>query len=136
MREITDLAGVRVIVFLLDRVDEVSALVEREFDVRERTDVSEGTGYRGVHYLVTFSAKRNVLPEYRRFANRVTEIQVRTVLQHAWAEVEHGIAYKPKVPASAAVRGQLVDLAGALSLADRGLQAVSFQTGEQESEIS
>jgi ppGpp synthetase/RelA/SpoT-type nucleotidyltranferase len=126
--DITDLAGVRVIVFLPDRIDEVGALVEREFDVRERTEVSPGTGYRGVHYLVTFSAKRNGLPEYRRFANRVTEIQVRTVLQHAWSEVEHGIAYKPKAPISDAIRRQLQELAGALSVADRGLQSVASET--------
>jgi ppGpp synthetase/RelA/SpoT-type nucleotidyltranferase len=126
--DITDLAGVRVIVFLLDRVDEVGALVEREFDLVEREVVTQESGYRGVHLLVKFSEKRNALPEYRRFAGRVTEIQVRTVLQHAWAEVEHGIVYKSKLDAPDAVRENLADLAGALKVADRGLQDVSAQT--------
>jgi ppGpp synthetase/RelA/SpoT-type nucleotidyltranferase len=124
LHDITDLAGVRIIVFLIDRVQEVGALIEREFDVREREVVTGATGYRGVHYLVAFSNPRTTLPEYRRFAGRVTEIQVRTVLQHAWAEVEHGIAYKPSGLVSDAVRGQLQDLTGTLSLADRALQSV------------
>src|SRR5262245_63295938 len=54
LKDITDLAGVRVIVFLRDRVDEVSALVEREFEVLDRELVAEASGYRGVHYLVEF----------------------------------------------------------------------------------
>lgn len=122
---ITDLSGVRVIVFLHNKIDEVSALIKREFDVIEEELVAEASGYRGIHFLVTFSDKRTPLPEYRRFTGHVTEIQVRTVLQHAWAEVEHGIVYKAKVPVPTQVRERLVDLAGALRVADRELQGVS-----------
>jgi ppGpp synthetase/RelA/SpoT-type nucleotidyltranferase len=51
-------------------------------------------GYQSVHYLVQFSPERCALPEYQRFQGRIAEIQVRTVLQHGWAEIEHDIQYK------------------------------------------
>lgn len=126
--EITDLAGVRVIVFLRDHLDEVSNLVEREFVVLDREEVEQDSGYRGLHLLVRFKPNRLVLPEYRRYKDRTAEIQIRTVLQHAWSEIEHGIAYKPPAPVPDAIRTQLRELAGALGTADRGLQAVASQT--------
>ncbi len=132
LKEITDLAGVRIIVFLSDQVEEVSTLVEREFDVREREEVQQESGYRGLHLIVTFDSGRFVLPEYRRYRNRTTEIQIRTVLQHAWAEIEHGTVYKTKAPASDAVRLKLRDLAGALATADDGLQSVVSQAEREQ----
>jgi ppGpp synthetase/RelA/SpoT-type nucleotidyltranferase len=137
LADITDLAGVRVIVFLESDVAEVSKLVARVFDVREEFEVDAESGYRGFHLIVALRENRRELLEYQRFAERVAEIQVRTVLQHAWAEIEHGIGYKPKVPIPDAIRRQLRDLSGSLATSDRGLQDVARQvereqlTGEQ-----
>ena len=98
--QITDLAGARVITFLLDAVDQVNEIIEKEFEIVEKSTRSglmeegEKLGYQSVHFLVKFSDARCDLPEYARFKDLVTEIQVRTILQHAWAEIEHDIQYK------------------------------------------
>jgi ppGpp synthetase/RelA/SpoT-type nucleotidyltranferase len=51
-------------------------------------------GYQSTHYLVKYLNTRTMMPEYTRFRNLIAEIQVRTILQHAWAEIEHDIQYK------------------------------------------
>jgi putative GTP pyrophosphokinase len=131
VQNITDLAGVRVITFLLNVVDRVNALVEREFTVLEKINKSgllqeeEKLGYQSVHYLVRFDAVRCGLPEYARFAGMTTEIQVRTIVQHAWAEIEHDIQYKAVEAIPASIRRRFTALAGLLEIADREFQAIS-----------
>ncbi len=100
IEEIKDLAGVRIVAFFPSALDEIDKVIAQEFEILERSDkgerlIVEGQfGYNSVHYLVSFSKSRAALPEYERFSQSVWEIQVRTVLQHAWAEIEHDIQYK------------------------------------------
>ena len=136
VRDITDLAGVRVIVYLLDQLDQVNALIYREFDVLEKglpRGVLGGGGYQSTHYLVKFKAPRSELPEYERFCNLTVEVQVRTVLQHGWAEIEHGIVYKPEVPVGKEIRTRLLEIAGALRMADREFQRVDSDSKKESS---
>ena len=136
MEDITDLAGVRVITFLLSAVPKVNAVVEQQFDVLEKSDKTglleeeQKLGYQSVHYLVRFSASRLGLPEYRNFRGLITEIQVRTILQHAWAEIEHDIQYKAVETIPRSIRNRFTQLAGALAIADREFQAVSDEDEE------
>ena len=47
----------------------------------------ERFGYQSVHYLVSLNKVRTSLPEYQRFTDAIVEVQVKTILQHAWAEI-------------------------------------------------
>jgi putative GTP pyrophosphokinase len=100
LKEITDLAGVRVITHFPSTVVDIDRLLIDEFDILERSDkgieliADEKFGYQSIHYLVRIKPERTRLAEYERFEQAVTEIQVRTILQHAWAEIEHDIQYK------------------------------------------
>jgi len=47
------------------------------------------------NWVVTLSEARCALPEYRRFGGLRCEIQVQTILDHAWAEMAHDTIYKP-----------------------------------------
>lgn len=131
LREITDLAGVRVITFLLDAAERVCAIVEREFTILEKINRPSlaqeevKLGYQSIHYLMQFSQRRTTLPEYARFAGIITEVQVRTILQHAWAEIEHDIQYKAVEAIPTAIRKRFMALAGLLEIADREFQAIS-----------
>jgi hypothetical protein len=64
------------------------------------------------------------LPEYAPFAQTVTEIQVRTILQHAWAEIEHDIQYKSASVIPTELRRRFMALAGMLEIADREFQSI------------
>jgi len=71
------------------------------------------------------SSERVNLPEYDRFEGLCCEIQVRSLLQHAWAEIEHDRGYKftGKLPEEIERRFHLV--AGTLELMDHEFRALS-----------
>jgi len=130
LEAITDMAGVRVVTFLPAGVEQVGTAVEAQFEIVEQEDKSDRLslearfGYSSVHYLVRLKDNRTSLLEYRRFAGLVGEIQVRTILQHAWAEIEHDIEYKGADSVAGSVRRRFMAVAGMLEIADREFQAI------------
>ena len=136
LRDITDLAGVRIITFFPRTVDAVGACIREEFDVLEHTDLSrtllqeERFGYQSEHFLVRLSGKRAGLPEYKSHRGLVAEVQVRTILQHAWAEIEHDIQYKSSITIPNTIRRRFMALAGVLEIADREFQAIQDEDKE------
>ncbi|MCW5834157.1 MAG: hypothetical protein KIS78_17295 [Labilithrix sp.] len=119
---ITDLIGIRVIMYFEDAVDRVGGLVESRLPVdfvhssdKRRREPTE-FGYRSLHYVCRVGGD---LPASARF-----EIQVRTVLEHAWAEIEHDLGYKATEAVPAGVRRRLNRLAGLLELADQEFCAI------------
>ncbi len=130
LRDITDLAGVRVITYFLSTEEQVDALITGQFDVVERTDRSailieeDKLGYSSIHFLVRLKRDRLALPEYRRFDGLIAEIQLRTILQHAWAEIEHDIRYKATVALPKEISRRFVTLAGLLEIGDREFQSI------------
>ncbi|MFI1570828.1 GTP pyrophosphokinase family protein [Streptomyces anulatus] len=122
---LTDLLGVRVITYFDDEVDLISELVEREFEVDEDNSVDKRAlldpdrfGYLSRHYILSLDPRRQSLIEYRKYAGLGFELQVRSLLQHAWAEIEHDLGYKSKSSLPVATRRQFYRLAGLLELAD------------------
>ncbi len=136
MNEITDQAGVRVITFFPKTIDEVDKVVSAEFWVRDKSDkadtlkLEERFGYRSVHYLVSLKSDRTSLPEYAQYKDLIAEIQVRTVLQDAWAEIEHDIQYKSSETIPPSIRRRFMSLAGLLEIADREFQAIQDDDNE------
>jgi ppGpp synthetase/RelA/SpoT-type nucleotidyltranferase len=130
LSDITDLAGVRVITFFPITLDLVDKIIRSEFDVIEMSDKAlllikeEKFGYSSIHYLVRLEKNRTALLEYNRFENLIGEIQVRTILQHAWAEIEHDIQYRFIDTIPSDIRRRFMSLAGMLEIADREFQAI------------
>jgi putative GTP pyrophosphokinase len=137
LTEITDLAGVRIITYFPGTQLRVDELLREEFEIVESSDKGqvlleeERFGYQSVHYLAKLRPNRSVLPEYERFSNAVTEIQLRTILQHAWAEIEHDIQYKAASVIPADIRRRFMALAGVLEIADREFQTIQDMDEER-----
>jgi hypothetical protein len=55
-------------------------------------------GYSSRHLLVGLDQGRAAQPANARLRGRIAQVQIRTVLQHAWAEFEHDIRYKGTIP--------------------------------------
>jgi putative GTP pyrophosphokinase len=133
LNQITDMAGVRVITFFPSTVHDVCGCIEEEFDVIEKVDhiavaqKQEKLGYQSIHYLARFKPNRTKLSEYKRFDGLVAEIQVRTVMQHAWAEIEHDIRYKSTSAIPLEISRRFMTLAGLLEIADREFEAIQRQ---------
>jgi ppGpp synthetase/RelA/SpoT-type nucleotidyltranferase len=101
--EIKDLAGVRLIFYTNTDVDRFlsSRLIPENFEVHwDHTRVHHPTEenakqrYQGIHYTVSLNEARTALAEYARFKGLRCEIQIQTILIHAWAETAHDITYK------------------------------------------
>jgi ppGpp synthetase/RelA/SpoT-type nucleotidyltranferase len=136
LKQVTDLAGVRIITYFPETVKQIDKLLSDEFEVAERSDKGqelmeeERFGYQSIHYLVRVKAERAHLAEYDRFAKTVTEVQVRTILQDAWAEIEHDIQYKSSTAIPLEIRRRFMALAGLLEIADREFQAIQDEDRE------
>jgi putative GTP pyrophosphokinase len=130
LEDITDLAGVRVVAFYPSSIPTVCACIEEEFGIVERVDLrasmmaEDRFGYLSVHYIVRLTDKRTPLAEYGQYDGLRAEIQVRTILQHAWAEIEHGIQYKSTTTLPIEIHRRLLALAGLLEVADREFEGI------------
>jgi putative GTP pyrophosphokinase len=72
-----------------------------------------------MHHVVSLLFERCQLIEYRRFPSFKAEIQTRSILQHAWAEIEHDLGYKSRQEVPKLIRRKFSRLAGLLELVDQ-----------------
>jgi GTP pyrophosphokinase len=122
LNQITDQIGVRVITYVHSDVAAVAELLDDELTILDDRDMGQetaragGFGYASRHLLVTHEA-----PGGHR-----ASVQVRTVLQHAWAEFEHDIRYKGTVPEEYVpdLDRRFTLAAGLLELADREFSTI------------
>jgi predicted RNase H-like nuclease/ppGpp synthetase/RelA/SpoT-type nucleotidyltranferase len=104
LRDITDQVGVRVITYVHSDVAAVAELLGDQVVVRDDRDLgretaSEGRfGYASRHLLIELDPAREGQEAYALLRGRPVQVQIRTVLQHAWAEFEHDIRYKGTIP--------------------------------------
>ena len=123
---ITDQIGLRVITYLHSDVTAVADLLGDQLSVLDDRDMGQETasegrfGYASRHLLVAPGAARTA-PAYDSLRGRRAQVQVRTVLQHAWAEFEHAIRYKGTIPEEHVpdLDRRFTLAAGLLELADR-----------------
>jgi predicted RNase H-like nuclease/ppGpp synthetase/RelA/SpoT-type nucleotidyltranferase len=133
LEEITDQIGVRVITYLRSDVTAVADLLDDQLQVLDDRDMGQETarqgrfGYASRHLLVSVDPERGAAPEALR--GRRAQVQVRTVLQHAWAEFEHAIRYKGTIPEehAAELDRRFTLAAGLLELADREFSMIRDQ---------
>ncbi|EKA7361412.1 TPA: hypothetical protein NJ597_003262 [Vibrio parahaemolyticus] len=125
LNDITDLSGLRVIVYYQDDVERVAKLIEQEFDKVEcesrhqaENYDADSFGYLSLHYIVRLNQIRSMLPEWSGFSSIKSEIQIRTVLQHGWATISHAMQYKQERDVPKFLRRKLFRLAGLFELAD------------------
>lgn len=126
LQDVTDVVGVRIITLFEDEVDKVGQLMESEFEVDKTASVDrrkliepDRFGYISLHYVVTLPSSRAALAEYRRFAAVKAEIQVRSVLQHAWAEIYHDLGYKSREGIPRDYERRFARIASMLEVADQ-----------------
>ena len=120
LADITDIIGLRVITFYIDDVDKVASAVERLFEVdwdnsvdKRKIHEIDSFGYLSLHYICS-------MPDFPyRF-----EIQMRTILQHAWANMNHDTGYKSGVEVPREYLRNLSRLAGMLELVDEQFSSI------------
>ena len=135
LNDIRDLAGVRVVTYYHDEVQTAADLLRGEFEVDAahsldklaELDVDE-FGYRSLHLVCRLTASRRELIEWSKYQDMWVEIQVRSVLQHAWASISHKIDYKSASQAPNELRRGLFRLSALLELADEQFASLRDHT--------
>ena len=120
--DITDFAGVRVVCLYRDDIKKIAEIIGREFKIIEKVDKygemgTDRFGYGAVHYIVKLGRKSSGA-RYDDLKDRICEIQVRTVLQDAWAIIEHHLMYKQESDVPKVLQRKLNSLAGLFETAD------------------
>lgn len=125
LAEITDLCGIRIITYFSDDVDKIAELISQEFEVdiantvdKRKSEDPTKFGYVSLHYVISLKEDRSPKLLYDKFKDIKLEIQIRTVMQHAWAEIEHDLGYKSKEDIPDKYTRQFSILAGLIELAD------------------
>jgi len=120
--EITDIIGIRIICPFLEDIPAVEALIKGRFEVIEVEHKGESRnfrefGYESLHLLLRIPPKMRA--EWPSSGCSVAEVQIRTILQDAWAEVEHELVYKAEfTPFDEPMKRKLAAVNANLSLAD------------------
>ena len=144
MNQITDQLGVRVITYARDDVDAVADVLTEQVIVHDDRDwgrqtASEGRfGYASRHLMIGLDPARENHPDFAHLHGHAAQVQVRTVLQHAWAEFEHDIRYKGTVPAEHVgdFDRRFTLAAGLLELADREFSEIRERLRGATPEVS
>ena len=133
---LTDMMGVRMICAFLEDINFGLEQIKKMFDIKE-VEVKGADkkfsefGYESIHVLVKIP--NGCMPplegKYKDLKpisdELVCEIQIRTILQDAWAEVEHELIYKTEFnPFDIPLRRKLASINASLTLADITFQEI------------
>lgn len=140
---LTDMIGIRVICAFLEDLDIVEQQLVTYFNVKEieRKGAQQSFrefGYESVHVLIAIpedcKPKKELDPQLPDEV--VCEIQIRTILQDAWAEVEHELIYKSEFnPFDKPLRRKLASINASLTLADTIFQEIRDYQNRLQSEL-
>jgi len=124
LQEITDVVGIRIITYLESDVDKVAELIKNEFKIDNKNSIdkrqlkTDQFCYRSLHIVISLSDTRNALTEYKEYKDLKCEIQIRSILQHAWAEIEHDLGYKDEYSIPETSKRSFNRLSALLEIAD------------------
>jgi putative GTP pyrophosphokinase len=142
LSDFTDIVGIRITTYFQDDVDRISDIINREFIVDQANSIDKRKalepdrfGYMSLHLVVQYSDERIKLPEYEHIKGIKFEIQIRTILQHAWAEIEHDIGYKSDDEVPAILKRKFSRLSGLLELADEEFLAIKNKRLEYKTDL-
>jgi ppGpp synthetase/RelA/SpoT-type nucleotidyltranferase len=139
--EVTDLLAFRIVTYSEDVIAEVARVVENAFEVDFEHSVnklhhedSQRFGYRSLHYVCSLPQERG--SGLGTYASKIRfEVQIRTVLQHTWAEIEHDVGYKAAEQLPREFRRRFSQIASLLEVADREFAAIRTDLKNYETKL-
>lgn len=125
---VTDILGLRIVCPFLEDLGVIAELISSKFNVLEvenkgaHQSLSE-FGYQSVHLLLKIDPA--LFQEELPYTDVVCEVQLRTTLQDAWAEVEHELIYKSDISfPRESIQRKLAALSATLTLSDLIFQEI------------
>lgn len=139
LEEITDFSGVRIVYLYGSDRRELEQLVEDEFEIHEKVDkVSnqgvEKFGYGALHYIISLK-EQHAGARYDDLRGVLCEIQIRTILQDAWAIVAHHLSYKHEEDIPNELKRKLHALSGLFETADDQFERINQARVEYQNRV-
>ncbi|TGB76367.1 GTP pyrophosphokinase [Escherichia sp. E4694] len=130
-KQLTDISGIRVTLYLEDDVIKVCNIIKELFQVdgeNSSNDIqrlsTDKIGYRSTHFVCDVGEARSAMTEYNSFSGLKFEIQIRTILQHAWASLTHDRNYKFGSALPRNIQRKINLYSGMLEIVDMGFSEV------------
>ena len=126
VHDFTDLCGARIITQTQEEVEAVCKYIRENFvideinsDDKKQSLAPTEFGYLSVHYIVQLpDGEIDGIAVPEEIGNRKAEIQVRTLLQHAWSAISHDSLYKNQFEAPERWHRDMARLAAILEETD------------------
>ncbi len=101
IKEIQDLVGARIVVFYKNDIDTIKQKINKFFQSVEEKyftpDDPKRFDYEGVHFICFIDSSIYSAPKNNPLIPNFFELQIKTLYQHAWAQSNHGLGYKPEI---------------------------------------
>lgn len=127
VKNLDDVAGVRIICSFVDDIYEVAEMLVRQDDVKviavkDYIKNPKPNGYRSYHLVLSVPV---FLSDHKELVR--VEVQLRTIAMDFWASLEHQIHYKASHEVPDCVVGELRECADIISQTDQRMQRLSKQ---------
>ncbi|GAB0058299.1 hypothetical protein SIID45300_02646 [Candidatus Magnetaquicoccaceae bacterium FCR-1] len=131
LNDVPDIAGIRIITYFEEEVQVISEIIRREFNVftspehpKSQTVDPNRFGYTSTNLQVGLLDNRLELIEYRRFRGFLVELQIRSVLQHAWLEINKHLGFQTREHCPPARQREYARVTALFELADLELNQI------------
>lgn len=129
---VTDIIGIRIITYIENDIGKISNIIKSTFNIYESQSNDKLSllkvnqfGYRSNHFICKIKETGEYFKDYLDFYDLKFEIQIRTILQHSWAEFEHDKNYKLNISLPKHYQRRLYQIAGTLEILDREFNNLS-----------
>lgn len=138
--EMEDIVGVRVICFYNEDLLAIDAIIKDQFVVISYSNKSQELdddqfGYASNHYVVQLKDEWLQAPNFRGLKGLKVEIQVRTILMHAWAAISHKLLYKKNDDVPKEFKRKLNRLSALIELADEQFDDIKNMKVEYQNNV-
>ncbi len=136
---ISDIIGMRIVVPFLEDLESVERLIKKHFQIvdteyKSRELTIREFGYDSIHIQINLPAE--ISDKVKNSRDMKIEIQLRTILQDAWAEVEHELIYKTSIDkVEDTIRRKMIAVNATLSLGDTIFQEIREYQRKRYSDI-
>lgn len=140
LSQIEDICGIRIICYYVEDIGKIVSIIKKEFNVSESLDKESNLefdrfGYRSHHIIASIKPAWAIVPNYKGMTELKCEIQIRTVLMHAWAEIEHSLAYKSESQTPEQFKRKIHRISAYLEDADEKFEELKKESEEYRKEL-
>lgn len=129
-KELTDIAGVRVICSFVEDIYKLSEMLMKQDDIqvlqiKDYIKEPKANGYRSLHLIlgipIFLSSEKKIMP---------VEVQFRTIAMDFWASLEHQLKYKKKIDNPEEIARELKLCADSICEVDMRMQDIRYMIEE------